>query len=206
MKARIFHHYFPHDWNARDDQKMVKLIKEMGWEGYGIYWAIIEKLHASNGTLLYDLDLLAFNLRFDQIKLQQILKNFKLFAFVSGHFYSRRVLKNIKAIKTKSDKAQLSAKIRWGYDIKSNDANALPTQCDSNAIKKIKETNKKTPLPPRGMAVDNPVDNSQNLTDFDKQIRNYKVVLKWSNDRIKIHFLERGVIESEIDRALGREF
>ncbi|WP_079709948.1 DnaD domain protein [Paraliobacillus ryukyuensis] len=36
--------YFSHDSNAHKDPKILKLRAKFGWEGYGIYWAIIETL------------------------------------------------------------------------------------------------------------------------------------------------------------------
>lgn len=37
-------YYFPHDSNARNDYKLLRLRAKFGWEGYGIYFAIIEIL------------------------------------------------------------------------------------------------------------------------------------------------------------------
>ena len=37
-------YYFSHDANAQDDPKMMVLIDQLGMEGYGIFWALIEKL------------------------------------------------------------------------------------------------------------------------------------------------------------------
>ena len=36
--------YFPHDSNAKDDPKCIILIEELGVEGYGIFWILIETL------------------------------------------------------------------------------------------------------------------------------------------------------------------
>lgn len=40
--------YFSHDSNAHKDPKILKLRAKHGWEGYGIYWAIIETLREQN--------------------------------------------------------------------------------------------------------------------------------------------------------------
>jgi len=40
MKKEAY--YFSLDSNARDDPKILQLRMEMGWEGYGLFWAIIE--------------------------------------------------------------------------------------------------------------------------------------------------------------------
>ncbi|MCF8401457.1 MAG: DUF4373 domain-containing protein [Bacteroidales bacterium] len=37
-------YYFPHDSNAKDDPKIVLLIDQLGCEGYGIFWILIELL------------------------------------------------------------------------------------------------------------------------------------------------------------------
>ena len=45
-------YYFSHDGNARNDEKILMLRSEFGWEGYGIYWALIEMMFESTGTCL----------------------------------------------------------------------------------------------------------------------------------------------------------
>lgn len=37
-------YYFTHDSNAKDDPKCALLIDQLGMEGYGIYWMLIEVL------------------------------------------------------------------------------------------------------------------------------------------------------------------
>ena len=37
-------YYFSHDNNARSDLKLLRLRQEWGYEGYGIFWGIIECL------------------------------------------------------------------------------------------------------------------------------------------------------------------
>jgi len=37
-------YYFSHDSNAKDDPKCVLLIEQLGLEGYGIFWVLIETL------------------------------------------------------------------------------------------------------------------------------------------------------------------
>lgn len=38
--------YFPHEYNAKDDPKCERLIWEMGMEGYGMFWTLLEVLRA----------------------------------------------------------------------------------------------------------------------------------------------------------------
>ena len=37
-------YYFSHDSNAKDDPKCMVLIDQLGLEGYGIFWVLIETL------------------------------------------------------------------------------------------------------------------------------------------------------------------
>ena len=46
MKENAY--YFPHDYAAANDTKIIILVHEYGAAGYGIYWSIVELLHAAN--------------------------------------------------------------------------------------------------------------------------------------------------------------
>jgi hypothetical protein len=43
--------YFDHDYNARNDQKILDLRAEYGWDGYGKYFALLECLCESRGYI-----------------------------------------------------------------------------------------------------------------------------------------------------------
>jgi len=43
-------YYFSHDGNARSDAKIAGLLAECGWEGYGIYWMLIECMFEDSDT------------------------------------------------------------------------------------------------------------------------------------------------------------
>lgn len=43
--------YFDHDYNARNDLKILELRSEFGWEGYGLFWALIETLCEQSGHI-----------------------------------------------------------------------------------------------------------------------------------------------------------
>ena len=44
-------YYFSHDANSQDDPKCMLLIDQLGMEGYGIFWALIEALANAGGRL-----------------------------------------------------------------------------------------------------------------------------------------------------------
>jgi hypothetical protein len=129
-------YYFPHDFNSRGDEKIIKMIKTLGWESYGLFWAIIEKLHEAGGYLVDDPESIAFDLRTQCERIDKILHNFGLFACKSGKIASPRALKNINLIKSKSEKARDSAHQRWN-------ANAMQPQCERNARNEMKGEERK---------------------------------------------------------------
>ncbi len=130
-------YYFSHDDNSQDDEKICRLIKDMGWEAYGIYWAIVERLHANGGYMRTDCERIAWALRLpEHHKIEKIINDYQLFIVNGEQFTSQRVLDNIKQRKSKSLKAKQSARIRW-------DATAMRPQCDGNAIKERKGKERK---------------------------------------------------------------
>jgi hypothetical protein len=133
--------YFSHDYNTRNDSKIKKLLYKHGYQGYGIFWAIIEDLYNNANALPTDYDSIAYDLRTDKNIVESVIKDFDLFVFNDGFFGSISVQKRLDERDSKSEKARESARYRWSK--KNDDANALPTQSDSNAIKERKVKEKK---------------------------------------------------------------
>lgn len=124
--------YFSHDYNTRNDEKIKFLTRKYGMAGYGIFWAIIEDLYNNANALRTDYDGIAYDLRVDSDTVKSIINDFDLFVFDGEHFGSLSVQNRIDERDSKSVKARESAHKRW------TNANAMPTQCDSNAIKERK--------------------------------------------------------------------
>lgn len=133
--------YFSHDYNAREDQKIKKLLFAHSWVGYGLYWAIIETLYNNGGYLELNYESIAFDMRTDKNLIDSLINNFGLFKIKGKIFFSESVLRRLNERKLKSEKAKLSALSRWNKD-SNNDANALRTESDSNAIKEKKRKEK----------------------------------------------------------------
>jgi hypothetical protein len=135
--------YFSHDYNTRNDQKIKKLISKHGYLGYGLFWAIVEDLYNNANALQLDYDIIAYDLRTTNELVKSIINDFELFVINDGIFGSMSVQKRLDERDAKSKKASESARYRW--DKNKSDANALPTQSDSNAIKekKVKEIKEK---------------------------------------------------------------
>lgn len=115
--------YFPHDSDARSDDKIIALRIKHKWEGYGLYWALIEKLRDSKDyALKADYNVLAFDLRADAAILKSVINDFGLFAFTPGGecFYSESLNTRMKPLDERKAKLSESGKRgnkkRWGCE------------------------------------------------------------------------------------------
>lgn len=145
-------YFFQHDSNASRDEKTISLRMKHGWSGYGLFWAILEKMRdSSEYQCAKDYNLIAFDLRTDAAVIKSIVEDFGLFVFTDcgKYFYSERLRNNMMYKEKKSEKAKKSAANRWGKDANvmrthnERIANAEQTQCDGNAeamLKKVKES------------------------------------------------------------------
>ena len=122
--------YFNHDSTARNDYRIIKLRATLGYEGYGIFWALLELLFTEeNKICMSQYDILAFGLQCDSKILKQVIEDFDLFVIEDGCFYSRRLNNQIEEINNKSNIAKENAKKRW------NNATAMQKQSNGNASK-----------------------------------------------------------------------
>jgi len=131
-------YYFSHDYNARNDEKIKRLIRKHGLAGYGCFWAIIEELYMNANALQMDYEGIAFDLRADKTMVESIVNDFELFVFDGDKFGSLSVQNRLEQRAKKSNTARESAYKRW-----NKDANALQTHSEGNAIKESKGKEKK---------------------------------------------------------------
>lgn len=146
-------YYFSHDANAHQDPKIMRMLLTMKAEGYGIYWVIIEMLRSEPTLTLgtKDYDAIAYQSHCDCIKVAQIINDFGLFTIKeNGDFFSESLVRRVEEYRNKSKKYSENAHKRW-----QNDAMALQSQCNGNALKERKgknntyvELTKKTPIVP----------------------------------------------------------
>jgi hypothetical protein len=87
--------YFPHFCNARHDRKIRRLRKELGTEGYGIYFMLLETLREQQDLMypLDDLDLLAEEFGVSEAKVRVAICNYGLFEIDEEQkFFSPKML------------------------------------------------------------------------------------------------------------------
>ena len=141
-------YWFKHDSNAKDDPKCVLLIEQLGLEGFGIYWVLIEILR-EQPNYHYPLALIpsiARRYNTSTQKVEAVVKGYGLFATDGEEFFfSESLINRMKPLEDKKEQARIAANIRWNNQIRcGRNADALPTQSDSNAIRedKIREDKK----------------------------------------------------------------
>ena len=143
-------YYFSHDSNARNDQRLMKLRMKYGPEGYGVYFMIIEILRdIVNYTLhISDIESICFDIRSDNDKVLDIIKNYNLFEFEGDYFYSRSLtrrmekLDKIKEKRRESGKKGAIAKAKGKQMLKSETASVEQvkhSKAKKNRVKDSKE-------------------------------------------------------------------
>jgi hypothetical protein len=101
--------YFSHDYNTRTDTKIKKLISKHGFNGYGLFWALVEDLYNNANALQTDYELIAFDLRVDKKIIESIINDFDLFEINGDCFKSFSIERRLNEREEKSEKARESA-------------------------------------------------------------------------------------------------
>lgn len=125
-------YYFSHDSNAKDDPKCVMLIEQMGLEGYGIFWVLVETLR-DQPRYQYPLALvpaLARRYNTTSAKMRTVIENFGLFTVTEDgqFFFSHSLNQRMKKWDEFSEKQRLRVLKRWHPD----DTTVLPWDSRGN--------------------------------------------------------------------------
>ncbi|ABV67603.1 hypothetical protein Abu_1347 [Aliarcobacter butzleri RM4018] len=152
--------YFSHDANAKDDFKVMLLIEELGLEGYGIFWVLIETLREQQNYKypLKLLSVLARKYNTTLAKLEVVVRNYHLFVIEDDcFFYSSSLNRRMQKMEEVREQRVLSAKIgaqkrkqkqleqlkQLQINLSINDSSEqMLSECSTNA-KQIKEKKNK---------------------------------------------------------------
>ena len=112
--------YFPHDTNARNSSKLIRLRMKHGAEGYGVYFMILERLRDEDGySSPTDYDMIAFDLHVDTELVRTVVEDFGLFRksedgtrFYSSGFLHRMEVKDAERGQ-RSEAARKAIQARW---------------------------------------------------------------------------------------------
>ena len=186
-------YYFSHDYNARNDEKIKKLIRIHGWVGYGLFWAIIEELYNNANALQSDYEGIAYELRTNKDCIHSILNDFDLFVHDGNNFGSLSVQRRLDEKDLKSKKASISARKRWNKC--ERNANAMQSDEGRNALKEIKdikERKESVETPPPHPLVKWLAENCKEVTKMKKPLTNEeatKLVEEFTKEEIKETFM-----------------
>lgn len=110
--------YFSHDYNSRNDEKMLLLRFQLGMEGFGIYWYLVESLAEAGGLLsLSTVPMLAEQMKATEIKVMGVIKQYGLFEIAEEKFFSLRLNRHLEERQRISDGGSKGAKIRWNRQL-----------------------------------------------------------------------------------------
>ena len=172
MKNKSY--YFSHDYNAANDTKVLFLRHQLGMEGYGIYWFIIERLADAGGKLPLELiPVLAMQMQSTDIKVKGVIMQFDLFRIDEGEFWSERLNDHLGLRAKLSQSGKNGAISRW----KNVEANGgAISGGNANKIKenKIKEN----------------INNINNKELFIDSIKDFKEILGDSYDEFLEYWCE----------------
>lgn len=135
--------YFPHDSNARTDERLLELRAEHGWAGYGLWWALVEQLRDATDYRLSNAKIggLAMGLAMPAAELRQLLDcciGLGLLATEEdgAYFYAPALRTRMAPLDAKraafSEAGKRGASRRWAGDKPTDTPDeATPTQEDS---------------------------------------------------------------------------
>lgn len=109
--------YFPHYSNARHDRKIQRIRKDLGMEGYGIFFMLLEVLREQMDFTypVKDIDLLADEFGTSTAKLEAVINAYDLFQMdASGNFFSPKFVFYLQPWIQKKEQMRKAAITRWG--------------------------------------------------------------------------------------------
>ena len=125
-------YWFRHDSNARNDEKIIDLRAELGYEGYGIFWALIEFLRdSSHYEAEYKPKRIAYAIQADESFIEQVINGYGLFVVEHEKFYSNSLKERMREMDRKRKQQRDKANKRWGKDIEHSD---LPEQAEEERL------------------------------------------------------------------------
>ena len=122
--------YFAHDYNARNDPKLQNVLFDLGVEGIGVFWCIIEQLYEQGGKLpLHYCKSIAFALHVDFKCVERLVNDYGLFKNDGQNMWSESVLNRLNRRTEVSEKRKLAALARWRQSIENQSQTQTPANC-----------------------------------------------------------------------------
>ena len=185
--------WFKHDSNAKDDPKCVLLIEQLGLEGFGIYWVLIEILR-EQPNYHYPLALIpsiARRYNTSTQKVEAVIKGYGLFATSDEEFFfSESLINRMKPLENQRELARIAGLASAEKRRKQALSNACstPVQRSFNDRSTIREEKKR-----------------EEESRVDKNI--YKDIVSFLNEKTNSKFrFETKSTQSQINARLEEKF
>lgn len=194
MKSNTY--YFSHDYNAANDTKILFLRHQLGMEGYGIYWYLIEQLANAGGKLPLELiPVLAMQMHCTDVKVNGVLMNFGLFTIESGEFWSERLAQHLELRLKLSESGKTGAINRWGNRVAIGEANAKESKVKETKVKESKVN----------LSIYN-IDFEKWWFKYDKKTGKEKSLIKWNLLNKEEKDLALSVVEQYVNSTPDKKF
>ncbi|WP_347394857.1 Lin1244/Lin1753 domain-containing protein [Parabacteroides leei] len=125
--------YFSHDADAMNDPKCMLLISQMGMEGYGAFWALVELLRVQPEYKM-SLDLIpaiAARLQITEVKLKAVISAYGLFCITEDYFFFSQSLRSRMQLMIEQKNKRIIAS-KKANEVRWNKANSIPQKPTSS--------------------------------------------------------------------------
>lgn len=127
--------WFRHDYDAADDDRTMVMIEQLGLEGYGIYWVLIEKLRGRKDYKMpfSIIPSLARRYMTTPEKMKTVIMQYGLFQYDDeGFFYSESLIRRMNALDELKQRRAIAGKkaveARW---LKEKDTKRIANEHES---------------------------------------------------------------------------
>lgn len=128
-------YYFSHDLSAHQDEKIIDLRMAHGFEGYGIYWMLIELLGGSKDyTMEFNTRRLAYAHSISEDLLSDIITGYGLFEVDGDHFYSKSLISRMSRLDEMKNRRREAGRKGGLAKAKASNAKAMLEQSQSIAL------------------------------------------------------------------------
>lgn len=129
MKETFF---FPHDFGARNDPKLQKVLMKLKCEGLGAYWCIVEQIYEQGGSLPLDYESIAFALHVETSVIESLVNDFELFETDGETFWSNSINARMNKRSEIAEKRKQAAMNRWNKKANADETDANAEQNNEN--------------------------------------------------------------------------
>lgn len=138
--------YFSHDANAMNDPKCMMLIEQLGMEGYGIFWGLVESLRQQPEFRmpLVLIPALASRFRSSEAKVKTVVTAFGLFSIERDEFFFSKSLRERMELMIEKRERRKKAGILSGEARRMKALCGSNEQCSNNVQAMFKQCSNNT--------------------------------------------------------------